>query len=83
VWRYIPFDSVILLARRLEAKPPSDNSNGSPQVKLFGQGRNNSTDLDAQRTFMDWRRAFTILALIAGRLPSEEELEAYKNKLRA
>ena len=30
VWRYVPFDHVIQLARRLEAKPLSDQGSGSP-----------------------------------------------------
>ena len=83
VWRFVPFDAVITLARRLESKPLSDNSNGSPQVKLFNQRRNSGSDFDEKRTFMDWRRAFTILCLIAGKLPNEDELESYKSKLRA
>ena len=32
---------------------------------------------------MDWRKAFTILALVAGVLPTGEELQAYVTKLRA
>lgn len=39
--------------------------------------------MEDRRTFMDWRRAFTILCLIAGRLPNDDELESYKSKLRA
>ena len=84
VWRYVPFDHVIQLARRLEAKPLSDQGSGSPQVKLFNQGKQSQSELtDEKRTFMDWRRAFAILALIAGRLPTSEELQTFKNKLRA
>ena len=83
VWRYVPFDHVIQLARRLEAKPLSDQGSGSPQVKLFNQGKQSTSDLDQKRTFIDWRRAFAIFALIAGKLPTSEELEAYKSKLRA
>jgi hypothetical protein len=29
IWRYIPFDSIITLGARLEAKPLSDNPNGN------------------------------------------------------
>lgn len=72
VWRFVPFDAVITLARMLESKPLSDNSNGSPQVKLFNQRRHSGAeDFDEKRIFMDWRRAFAILCLIAGRLPSD------------
>jgi len=79
-WRFVPFEAVIGLAAQLQAKPLSDALNAS-QVKLFRQ--RSSSSIDESRKFVDWRKAFTICVLIAGRLPSRDELQAYILKLRA
>ena len=83
VWRYVPFDAVIMLASRLEAKPLTDTPGGSSQVKLF---RRRSLSLDGpgtERSFMNWRKAFMIFVLMAGRLPCSADLQSYESRLRA
>lgn len=67
VWRYVPFDSVISLAARLEAKPLSDGpQGGNSPIKLFRRRSLSVDGVQTERSFMNWRRAFAIFALMAG-----------------
>ena len=81
LWRYVTFDNVIDLTSRLSAKPLTDSPNAP--VKLFRRKSVSIDGVDAIRSFIDWRKAFTILVLMAGQLPSTEEVQGYCSKLRA
>ena len=82
VWRYVPFDAVLDLAARLEAQPLTDSPNATAGFKLYKR-KSVEGDDDMERKFMDWRRAFVVLALMAGRLPTASEKQSYYSKLRA
>ena len=82
VWRYVPFDTIIEMTARLAASPLSDSPDAAANVQLFR--RNSSIDGSLEvRKFIDWRKAFTILVLMSGKIPTYEELNAYYGKLRA
>ena len=82
VWKYISYDSIIDLADAFQTKPLSDNPNEAAAA-LFRRKSLSQEDIGSSRVFMDWRKAFVVLALMAGRLPSSEELQGYYDKLRA
>ena len=52
-------------------------------MNLFRRKSLSQEDIGASRVFMDWRKAFVVFALMAGKLPSAEELQAYYDRLRA
>ena len=83
VWRYVTFDNIIELASSLEAKPLSDSPNSANQVALFRRRSLSVEGLDVKRTFVDWRKAFTIMALMSGKLPTQADIDSYCSKLRA
>ena len=67
----MPFGNIQELVERLSASPLTDSPDGGSQVKLFRRG---STDaLNRDRKFLDWRKAFVILALIAGQIPTNDQ----------
>ena len=82
VWRYVPFDAVIELAIRLDAKPLSDSSDDHTQVRLFRRKSTSADGSDEVRHFLNWRRAFLILVLMAGKIPTNAEKQTYFAKLR-
>ncbi len=84
LWRFVSYDAFDSLTYRLEAKPLTDNPDQSNNMQLFRR-KSVSTDNigEAKRVFIDWRKAFVICALVSSRLPSEQELHGYFNKLRA
>jgi len=82
VWRFVSFEAVIELSQRLEAKPLTDNPN-APSSKLFQRKSQSMSEMDVVRIYVDWRKAFTIFALMAGQVPSEAQKQAYYSKLRA
>ena len=86
VWRFVPFDTIIDMASKLEAQPLTDSPNASANFKMYknsakGSGQGDSEE--TERKFLDWRKAFVILALMAGKIPTSEEKESYFSKLRA
>ena len=80
VWRYVSFENLEALAERFVAKPLTDSPNGD-QVQMFRRRSVEGNNQD--RKFMDWRKAFVVLALMAGKIPSGEQKQAYFNNLRA
>ena len=74
------FESVQELAERLAAKTLTDSPNGD-QVQLFKS--RSAAGNEQERKFMDWRKAFVVLALMAGKIPSNAQKQSYFNKLRA
>ena len=84
MWRFVSFEQVIELTQFLEAKPITDNPNSALSLKLFRRRSTNQADVDEiARVFVDWRKAFVILALMAGNIPTEEDKQTYYSKLRA
>lgn len=74
------------MASKLEAQPLTDSPNASANFKMYknsakGSGQGDSEE--TERKFLDWRKAFVILALMAGKIPTSEEKESYFSKLRA
>ena len=63
VWRYVPFGSIQELVESMMAKPLTDSPDGA-NVQLFKQ--RSMSGMDQERKFMDWRKAFIVLSLIAG-----------------
>ena len=76
----MPFGHVQELVERLVAIPLTDSPDGA-QVKLFKQ--RSMDGYSQERKFLDWRKAFVILALMAGQIPTHEQKQAYYGKLRA
>lgn len=74
------FENLEALAERFVAKPLTDSPNGD-QVQMFRRRSVEGNNQD--RKFMDWRKAFVVLALMAGKIPSGEQKQAYFNNLRA
>lgn len=82
VWKYVSYEYIIELADNFQAKPLTDNPNETQQA-LFRRKSVSQEDISTSRVFMDWRKAFVVFALMAGKLPSAEELQAYYDRLRA
>ena len=84
MWRFVSFEQVIELSHFLEAKPITDNPNSAISLKLFRRRSTTQQDVDdIARTFVDWRKAFVILSLMSGKIPTEDEKQSYYSKLRA
>ena len=45
--------------------------------------RSLSSDASEDRNFMDWRKVITILAIVAGQLPTNADIQAYESQIRA
>jgi len=84
VWRFVSFEAVIELSQRLEAKPLTDDPNAVvASSKLFQRKSLSMRENNVVRCYVDWRKAFTIFALMAGQVPSEAQKQTYFSKLRA
>ena len=79
VWRFVPFGNLQDLAEQLAAQPLTDSPDGA-QVKLFKQ---RSMESSEDRKFIDWRKAFVILVLMAGPIPTNDQKQTYYSNLRA
>ena len=78
-WRFISFESIKELINRFKATPMSDNANQTGQVALF---RRRSSPGINEREFIDWRKVFTVLLLISGPCPTNNQKREYFQQLR-
>ena len=69
------------LVEHLKARPLTDSPDGQ-QSPMFRNTNNFDGKEVVERKFMNWRKAFIVLALISGKIPSKEQKEAYFSKLR-
>ena len=85
VWRYVSFDAVINLASKLEAQPLTDSMSDPKSLNLFKRKQQSTEFAEGAagtRKFVDWRKAFLIFALMAGRIPTEADIQDYITILR-
>ena len=80
VWRYVPFEAVLRLANMFKAQPLTDNPDGG-QALMFNRNVEGK-DAGSERKFIDWRKAFLMLSLMSGKIPTREQKDAYFNLLR-
>ena len=70
VWRFVPFEAILQLVDLFKAQPLSDKPDGG-QALMFNRNME-SKEGTSERKFIDWRKAFLMLSLMAGRIPTNE-----------